>query len=73
MHRAELRTHLENLDAAVQPLLKSSPDRCHFWQAFACMADVIGAGAVTENDAQFVTRRLDEIRAWHRLEDARCE
>ncbi|MBO9776122.1 MULTISPECIES: hypothetical protein [Xanthomonas] len=70
MDRAELRTHLESLDAAVQPLLKSSPDRCHFWQAFAGMADVIGDGAVTGEDAQFVSRRLDEILAWHGLEDA---
>ncbi|MBZ3923744.1 hypothetical protein, partial [Xanthomonas citri] len=64
-----LRTHLENLDAAVQPLLKSGPDRCHFWQAFAGMADVVGDGAITAEDAQFVSRRLDEILAWHGLED----
>ncbi|WP_372382115.1 hypothetical protein ACCQ12_15130 [Xanthomonas sp. NCPPB 1068] len=68
MDRTELRTHLENLDAAVQPLLKSSPDRCHFWQAFAGMADVVGDGAITAEDAQFVSRRLDEILAWHGLE-----
>ncbi|ASK90544.1 MULTISPECIES: hypothetical protein [Xanthomonas] len=69
MDRAALRTHLENLDAAVPALLKSSPDRCHFWQAFAGMADVIEDGAITADDAQFVLRRVDEILAWHGLED----
>ncbi|MEA9738689.1 hypothetical protein VDF74_06745 [Xanthomonas campestris pv. raphani] len=69
MDTAQLRTHLENLDAAVPPLLKSSPDRCHFWQAFAGMTDVIEDGAVKGEDAQFVSRRLDEILAWHGLEN----
>ncbi|MBB4722679.1 MULTISPECIES: hypothetical protein [Xanthomonas] len=69
MDRAALRTHLENLDAAVPALLKSSPDRCHFWQAFAGMADVIEDSAITDDDAQFVLRRVDEILAWHGLED----
>ncbi|MCC8671654.1 hypothetical protein LN461_20195 [Xanthomonas arboricola] len=70
MDRAELKTHLENLDGAVQPLLKISPDRCHFWQAFAGMADVIEDGAIAGDDAQFVSRRLDEILAWHGLENS---
>ncbi|WP_434990031.1 hypothetical protein [Xanthomonas melonis] len=69
MDRTELKTHLENLDAAVPALLKSSPDRCHFWQAFAGMAEVIEDGAITGDDAQFVSRRLDEILAWHGLQD----
>lgn len=69
MDRSELRIRLENLDAAVPALLKSSPDRCHFWQAFAGMADLIEDGAITGEDAQFVSRRLDEILAWHGLQD----
>ncbi|MCC5091119.1 hypothetical protein VDS34_17940 [Xanthomonas campestris pv. campestris] len=69
MHRTELRTQLDQLDAAVPALLAGSPDRCHFWQAFAGMADVIEDGAVTAEDAQFVSRRIDEILAWHGLED----
>ncbi|WP_343183843.1 hypothetical protein [Xanthomonas arboricola] len=68
MDRAQLRTHLDHLDAAVPALLQSSPDRCHFWQAFAGMADVIEDGAITANDIQFVSRRIDEIVAWHGLE-----
>ncbi|WP_126945679.1 hypothetical protein [Xanthomonas sp. BRIP62418] len=70
MDRSQLRTHLDNLDAAVPALLANSPDRCHFWQAFAGMADVVGDGAVTGEDAQFVSRRLDEILAWHGLENS---
>lgn len=50
-------------------LLQSSPDRCHFWQAFAGIADVVGDGAVTSEDAQFVSQRIDEILAWHGLEN----
>ncbi|NYH49448.1 hypothetical protein [Xanthomonas arboricola] len=70
MDKATLRTHLENLNAAVPALLQSSPDRCHFWQAFAGMADVIEYGAITGDDAQFVSRRLDEILAWHGLKNS---
>ncbi|NJC47305.1 UNVERIFIED_ORG: hypothetical protein GGR78_000526 [Xanthomonas campestris] len=33
------------------------------------MADVIEDGAITDDDAQFVSRRLDEILAWHGLQD----
>lgn len=69
MDRAQLRTHLDNLDAAVQPLLKNSPDRCHFWKAFADMADLIEDSAATAGDSEFVSRRLDEMLAWHGLQD----
>ncbi|WP_115049124.1 hypothetical protein [Xanthomonas arboricola] len=70
MDKAALRTHLDNLDAAVPALLRSGPDRCHFWQAFAGMVDVIEDGAIKGDDAQFVSRRLDEILAWHGLENS---
>ncbi|KII96230.1 hypothetical protein DGN16_17240 [Xanthomonas citri pv. fuscans] len=69
MHRAELRHHLERLDAAVPALRASSPDRRHFWQAFASMTAVIKSKAVTSEDAQFVGRRAEEILSWHGLED----
>ncbi|QRD62769.1 hypothetical protein H8Z72_23245 (plasmid) [Xanthomonas citri pv. citri] len=68
MDRAQLRTHLDNLDAAVPALLTRSLDRDHFWQAFAGIADVIEDSAHTAADAEFVSRRLDEILAWHGLE-----
>lgn len=70
MDRTELRQHLDNLDASVPPLLRSSPDRSYFWMAFAGMAEVIEDGARTTADAQFVSRRLDEILSWHGLQDA---
>lgn len=69
MDRTALRTHLDHLDAAVPALLKSCPDRCHFWQAFAGMAEVIEARALSVEDAGFVGRRIDEILAWHGLEE----
>ncbi|MCC5094276.1 MULTISPECIES: hypothetical protein [Xanthomonas] len=71
MDRAELRSHLERLDAAVPalPALRaSSPDRRHFWQAFANMAAAIEQEATTGEDVQFVGRRADEILSWHGLE-----
>ncbi len=65
MDRAELRIHLEHLDAAVPALRVSSPDRRHFLRAFAGMARVIEAKALSSNDSKFVERRIDEILAWH--------
>ncbi|NHF65964.1 hypothetical protein [Xanthomonas hortorum] len=65
MDRAELRIHLEHLDAAVPALRASSPDRCHFLRAFAGMVQLIKAEALTSEDAEFVGRRIDEILAWH--------
>ncbi|WP_243840208.1 hypothetical protein [Xanthomonas cannabis] len=67
MDRAELRIHLEHLDAAVPALRLSSPDRRHFLRAFAGMARVIEAKALSSNDSKFVERRIDEILAWHGL------
>ncbi len=34
------------------------------------MVDVIEDGAIKGDDAQFVSRRLDEILAWHGLENS---
>ncbi|WDK02014.1 hypothetical protein [Xanthomonas campestris] len=68
MDRAELRHHLERLDAAVPALRASSPDRRHFWQVFANMAAAIEQEATTGEDVQFVGRRADEILSWHGLE-----
>ncbi|APP78067.1 hypothetical protein EIQ06_00920 [Xanthomonas campestris pv. campestris] len=50
-------------------LRASSPDRCHFWQAFANMAAAIESKAMTSEDAQFVGRRAQEILSWHGLEN----
>ncbi|WP_017170286.1 hypothetical protein [Xanthomonas phaseoli] len=69
MDRAELRLHLERLDAAVSVLRASSPDRHHFWQSFASMVAAIESKAMTSEDAQFVGRRAEEILSWHGLED----
>lgn len=69
MDRAELRRHLECLDAAVPALRASSPDRRHFWQAFANMAAAIESKARTIEDAQFVGRRAEEILSWRGLEN----
>ncbi|MBV6861701.1 hypothetical protein [Xanthomonas euvesicatoria] len=69
MDRAELRRHLERLDAAVPALRASSPDRRHFWQAFASMASAIESKAMSSEDAQFVGRRAEEILSWHGLEN----
>ncbi|CAD1790744.1 hypothetical protein XSP_001732 [Xanthomonas euroxanthea] len=69
MDRAELRLHLERLDAAVPTLRASSPDRRHFWQAFASMASAIESKAMSNEDAQFVGRRAEEILSWHGLEN----
>ncbi|BBK01487.1 hypothetical protein KIP31_09325 [Xanthomonas campestris pv. campestris] len=63
------RRHLERLDAAVPTLRASSPDRRHFWQAFASMAAAIESKAATSEDAQFVGRRAEEILSWHGLEN----
>lgn len=49
-------------------LRASSPDRRHFWQAFANMA-AIESKAMTSEDAQFVGRRAEEILSWHGLEN----
>ncbi|MCE4517983.1 MULTISPECIES: hypothetical protein [Xanthomonas] len=68
MDRAELRIHLDHLDNAVPALRASSPDRYHFLRAFAGMAQVIEAKALTSQDAEFVGRRVDEILAWHGLQ-----
>lgn len=68
MDRAELRLHLERLDAAVPALRASSPDRRHFWRA-ASMAAAIESKAATSEDAQFVGRRAEEILSWHGLEN----
>ncbi|MBB4654168.1 hypothetical protein GGR73_000667 [Xanthomonas sp. F14] len=68
MDRAELRLHLERLDAAVPALRASSPDRRHFWQSFASMVAAIESKAVTSEDMQFVGRRAQEILSWHGLE-----
>ncbi|WP_274497650.1 hypothetical protein [Xanthomonas campestris] len=65
MDRAELRLHLERLDAAVPTLRASSPDRRHFWRAFTVMAAAIESKAATSEDAQFVGRRAQEILSWH--------
>ena len=67
MDRAVLRIHLDHLDDAVPALRASSSDRCHFLLAFAGMAQVVEAKALTAQDAEFVRRRLDEILAWHGL------
>ncbi|MEQ7776318.1 hypothetical protein [Xanthomonas hortorum] len=67
MDRAELRLHLERLDAAVPTLRASSPDRRHFWRAFTVMAAAIESKAATSEDAQFVGRRAEEILSWHGL------
>ncbi|WP_245229821.1 hypothetical protein [Xanthomonas arboricola] len=67
MDRAELRIHLEHLDAAVPALRVSSPDRRHFLRALGDMARVIEAKALSSNDSKFVERRIDEILAWHGL------
>ncbi|WP_166743174.1 hypothetical protein [Xanthomonas cannabis] len=69
MGRAELRLHLERLDTAVPTLRASSPNRRHFWQAFASMTAAIKSKAVTSEDAQFVGRRAEEILSWHGLEN----
>lgn len=69
MDRAELRLHLERLDAAVATLRASSPDRRHFWRAFTVMAAAIESKAATSEDAQFVGRRAEEILSWHGLEN----
>ncbi|MCC5048812.1 hypothetical protein [Xanthomonas campestris] len=63
MEKAELRLHLEHLDAAVPVLRAPSPDRRHFWQAFA-----IESKAMTSEDVQFVGRRVAEILSWHGLD-----
>ncbi|MBB3805282.1 MULTISPECIES: hypothetical protein [Xanthomonas] len=70
MDRAELRFHLERLDEAVPALRASSPDRRHFWQAFASMVFAIESKALTSEDAQFVGRRAEEILSWHGLESS---
>lgn len=70
MDRAELRIHLNHLDDAVPALRASSPDRSHFLRAFAGMAQLIEARALTSKDAEFVARRIDEILAWHGLKEA---
>lgn len=67
MDRAQLRTHLDHLDDAVPALRASSPDRCHFLRAFAGMAQIIEAKALTAQDAEFVGRRINEILVWHGL------
>ncbi|MCT8358633.1 hypothetical protein NLA05_20620 [Xanthomonas citri pv. anacardii] len=67
MDRAELRTLLDHLDAAVAALRASSPDRHHFLRAFTVMAQLIEAKVLTSKDAEFVWRRVDEILAWHGL------
>ncbi|MEN9161457.1 MULTISPECIES: hypothetical protein [Xanthomonas] len=69
MDRAELRIHLNQLDAAVPVLRASSLDRRHFWRAFTIMAAAIGTKAATSEDAQFVGRRAGEILSWHGLEN----
>ncbi|MEB1547615.1 hypothetical protein VDQ94_01645 [Xanthomonas campestris pv. campestris] len=69
MDRAELRIHLNQLDAAVPALRASSPDRRHFWRAFTVMAAAIESKAATSEDAQFVGRRAEEILSWHGLEN----
>ncbi|KLA94574.1 MULTISPECIES: hypothetical protein [Xanthomonas] len=69
MDRAELRIHLERLDAAVPTLRASSPDRRHFWRAFTVMAAAIESKAATSEDAQFVGRQAEEILSWHGLEN----
>lgn len=63
MDPAELRIHLNQLDAAVPALQALSPDRCHFLRAFAGTAQVIQAKALTFQDAEFVGHRVDEIQA----------
>ncbi|MFC0156252.1 hypothetical protein ACFFJ4_22510 [Xanthomonas dyei] len=63
MDRAELCLYIERLDAAVPALRASSPDRRHFWQAFA-----IESKAMTSEDVQFVGRRAAEILSWHGLD-----
>ncbi|WP_115553520.1 hypothetical protein [Xanthomonas arboricola] len=67
MDRAELRIHLDHLDAAVPALRASCPDRDHFLRAFAGMAKVIEAKALSPPDVEFVGRRVNEILAWHGL------
>lgn len=69
MNRAELRIHLNQLDAAVPILRASSPDRRHFWQAFANMTAAIESKAATSEDAQFVGCRAEEVLSWHGLEN----
>ncbi|MCC4634128.1 hypothetical protein [Xanthomonas dyei] len=69
MDRAELRIHLNQLDAAVPALRASSPDRRHFWRAFSSMAAAIQSKAMTSEDVQFVGRRAEEILSWHGLEN----
>ncbi|MEB2124154.1 hypothetical protein VDS34_12950 [Xanthomonas campestris pv. campestris] len=69
MDRAELYLYLERLDAAVPALWASSPDRRHFWQAFANMAAAIESKAMTSEDAQSGGRRAEEILSWHGLKN----
>lgn len=69
MDRAELRLHLEHLDAAVPTLRASSPDLHYFWRAFSSMAAAIESKATTSEDARFVGRRAEEILSWHGLEN----
>ncbi|MEB1795935.1 hypothetical protein VDR45_09540 [Xanthomonas campestris pv. campestris] len=68
MDRAELRIHLDHFEDAVPALRASSPDRCHFLRAFASLAQVIQAKALTSQDTEFVGRRVNEILAWYGLQ-----
>lgn len=69
MTRTDLRQRLDLLDAQVPQLLRDYPDRGEFFQAYAGLADGIEDAALTVADAQFVSRRLDEILCWHRIDD----
>lgn len=68
MDRAELRDHLNHLDALVPALRASSHDRSDFMHTFAGMTRAIEAKAINAQDAEFVERRVNEILVWHGLQ-----
>ncbi|MCI2243289.1 hypothetical protein L3067_01520 [Xanthomonas sp. PPL568] len=72
MNRDQLQQRLADLEADIPRMLRDAADNLgDFWSEFAGAADTIEDAALTGEDAQYVSRRIDQMLARHGLaEDA---
>ncbi|MRG98879.1 hypothetical protein GIY21_01070 [Xanthomonas sontii] len=71
MNREQLQQRLADLESDIPRMLHAAADPRDFWPEFAGAADAIVGAALTGEDAEYVSRRIEQMLARHGLaEDA---
>ncbi len=71
MNREQLQQRLADLESDIPRMLHAAADPRDFWPEFAGAADTIVGAALTGEDAEYVSRRIEQMLARHGLaEDA---